>query len=614
MKKIIYILTILFASITFAQEEEELSPFCSTSPVSTHQLDLDAIRGLDHSNDIFHLKIYVHVLKKSEAPHLGQSVEDVNRQLKYLYDTFDPLDIFFVWDGNIDYIDNKAFFDDPDYYTDPDVFPNGTEPIFNTNNHTDGIDIYFFDVEKGIASPSGSMFGRADDIGGSAFIIGGSFKGRHYGGEMIPSTWTNLILHEMGHVLYLWHTHHGTAFFEQDDTTCPELVVGSNSTTCGDYITDTPADPGIRWFSPPIEVDENCTYTNNPNDNIPDQDANDDYYQPDPTNPMAISYPTCYDTFTLGQKKRMKNAIWYLPVLRNAFANKWNYIRTNTLDCYVCDLPKTFTFYTYNNESFFNVLDNTDNVSVSITPIDNTSATVTVTNLDPDADEGSSGSFKIGLNDENSASQPIWVGLPQAVPDETVNGPTEVNAGSYGYYKIDDGSLRLKGIDTYKWDFPEPNESWVFFGGPPPSDPTIWQYSYLSKYLPKNLSGYGDQTGIVTVRGNNPCGLGDNGDLNELCVTNLDDPEGDTCTPPIPQPIYYYPNPAGSLLEVDLSLQPYKIFDVVIYDENQTVRYSDQSENVIKTVDTFNLTNGTYYLHIYDGSDLILSAILIINH
>ena len=615
MKKIILIFIILFTSITIAQEEE-LSPFCLTSPVSTHLLDLDAIRGLDHSNDIFHLKIYVHVLKKSEAPHLGQSVEDVNRQLKYLYDTFDPLDINFVWNGEIDYIDNQAFFDDPDYYTDPNVFPNGTEPIFNTNNHSDGIDIYFFDVEKGNASVIGGMFGRVDDIGGSAFIIGGKIKGRHNGGEIIPSSWTNLISHEMGHILFLFHTFHGTAFFEQDGTTCMEYVNGTNGTTCGDYITDTAADPGISWFAPNGEVDENCTYTNNPNDNIPDQDANGDYYQPDPTNLMTYTYPTCYDTFTIGQKKRMKNAIWYLPVLHNTILLKWNYIRTNTLDCYVCNTTKHFTFHTNNGANYFNVLDNTDNVSVSITPIDNTSATVAVTNLNPTNNEGSSGSFLIGhhIDDIDSVLQPIWVGLPQAVPDQTVNGPTEVNAGGYGYYKIDDGDLRLDGINTYDWDFPEPNESWVFFGGPPPNDPTIWQYDYFSKYIPKNLSGYGDQTGYVKVRGENPCGTGLYGFDNQICVENADDPEGDTCTPPIPQPIYYYPNPSSSILEIDLSLQDYKVFDVVIYDENQTVRYSDQSVNVVKTVDTFNLTNGTYYLHIYDGSDVILSAILIINH
>lgn len=52
----------------------------------------------------------------------------------------------------------------------------------------------------------------------------------------------------------------------------------------------------------------------------------------------------------------------------------------------------------------------------------------------------------------------------------------------------------------------------------------------------------------------------------------------------------------------------------MIYDQNQTAVYTGQSENVVKTIDVANLNNGTYYLHIYDSSSMILNAILIINH
>jgi len=307
-----------------------------------------------------------------------------------------------------------------------------------------------------------------------------------------------------------------------------------------------------------------------------------------------------------------------LPVLHNAILTKWNYLRTNTEDCYVCDLPKDFTFYTSLGANYFNIIENSNNIAVTTTPIDDYSLTVTVTNLNSGNIEGSSGNFTLGYsgNEFDNVTQPLWVGLPQAVPDQTVNGQMEVGlAGQIVDHKIDDGFLRLNGIDTYNWDFPVPNESYVYFGGPGPNNSTIWEFSYFSKYIPRaDNSSAGNDTGIVTVRGENPCGIGSNGLENELCVYNLDDNDGEPdCSTP-PQPIYYYPNPAGSLLEVDLSLQPYKIFDVYIYDEYQTVRYYDQSTNVIKTVDTFNLINGFYYLHIYDGSNLILSAILIINH
>jgi hypothetical protein len=56
---------------------------------------------------------------------------------------------------------------------------------------------------------------------------------------------TSVLSHEMGHCLGLYHTHHGTVTEEGDSFQCPELVNGSNSSTCGDYIADTPADPNI---------------------------------------------------------------------------------------------------------------------------------------------------------------------------------------------------------------------------------------------------------------------------------------------------------------------------------------------------------------------------------
>ena len=611
MKKAILILLTLITVAVFAQDEE-LYFYCQNDYHSGHFSDMDAIRGSDHSGDTYHIRLYIHVLTKSDEPLRGQSIEDINRQLKYLYDTFDPYDIFFIWNGEIDYIDNATFFDDP-YY---EAFN-----IMNTNYHADGIDIYLADIEKGSPNFPGGMFGNYLDIGSSAFVIGGSFKGGHHGGEMIPSTWTKLIVHFMGHALFLWDTFHGTSPIQQDSTTCPELVDGSNAHDCGDYITDTPADPGIHWYSPSNngEVDENCTYTNNPNDYFPDQDANGDYYQPDPTNFMSNTYPTCLGSFTPMQVKRMKNAIWYLDVLHQTIVqSKWVYVRTED-HCYVCDdhvSPKTFIVKTIDEASALSIIEASDNINAYIVNIDDNTSKVYVSNKYPDDPEGSQGYFVVGKGNSypDYIKQHIWVGRPQAVPDQTVNGPDQVSPGDIVYYKIDDGNYRLKGIDNYLWEFPEPNESWTYFGGPPIDDPDTWNYSSFSKYVPHSTNSAGNQTGYVTVQGRNPCGLGSNGEHNFICVSNTDDPEGDTDCGQGITPILYYPNPANSLLEVDLSLQDYKVFDIVIYDDTQTVRYSGQSTNVVKSIDASGLPNGNYYLHIYDGDEQIFNAILVINH
>ena len=413
----------------------------------------------------------------------------------------------------------------------------------------------------------------------------------------------------MGHIFFLYDTHIGTSIY--DSSNCAEAADGSNGNTCGDYIADTPADPGLYF----LNVNPNDCSFNPQFYDIPLIDPISGLnYAPDTGNIMSLTSPNCYTNFTLGQKKRMKNAIWYIPVLHSTLLDKWNYIRNNEEDCYVCG-TKSFTFYTNNDASYFNVLENSNNVSVSITPIDPFSAAVTVTNLNPNStDEGSSGYFLIGhhINDTDNVRQPIWVGLPQTVEDSQMSGTDYIANAGDGFGNVLENNKWLGGTDYYTWSLPTPYHPVHYYDFDP--DDTIWQYVDYAKHFFFVTGDSGEQTGKVAVHGTNPCGEGGFGLYNELCIVNADDPEGDSVCDPLPTPIYYYPNPASSLLEIDLSLQPYKIFDVVIYDENQTVKYSDQSTNVIKTVDTFNLVNGTYYLHIYDSSDVILSAILIINH
>ena len=150
---------------------------------------------------------------------------------------------------------------------------------------------------------------------------------------------------------------------------------------------------------------------------------------------------------------------------------------------------------------------------------------------------------------------------------------------------------------------------------PSEATPNIWQPYAYGKYY-RVLNGFaGNQTGYVKVRGINPCGIGST-NLNKICVENESDPQGDTeCDDPPPPLIIYYPNPSDDLLKIDLSLQDYKVYTVVIYDQTQTVKYSNQTNNILKTIAVFNLPNDTYYLHVYDdANELILSNTLIINH
>ncbi len=95
-----------------------------------------------------------------------------------------------------------------------------------------------------------------------------------------------LVPHEMGHYFNLLHTFSGG----------DELVNGSNCTTAGDWVCDTPADP----FEKPNAGNLNCTYTGTATD------ANGQAYAPDMKNLMSYwhSRGCSTDHFTPGQLER----------------------------------------------------------------------------------------------------------------------------------------------------------------------------------------------------------------------------------------------------------------------------------------------------------------------
>ncbi len=95
--------------------------------------------------------------------------------------------------------------------------------------------------------------------------------------------------HEVAHALGLMHTH--------DAILGAELVDGSNCTTAGDFICDTPADPNLG-LAGMIEYGT-CNYIGTLTD------ANGDAYTPSTTNIMSYA-PCVLSTFTQGQAQVMQ--------------------------------------------------------------------------------------------------------------------------------------------------------------------------------------------------------------------------------------------------------------------------------------------------------------------
>lgn len=281
--------TLIIVMALMAISKIQAQTFCFTPSESYNQDTYASALINAEASDSYCLRIYVHVIRRSNGTG-GQNVSQTSQALQILNQDYNPHGISFDWDNVIDYIDNDTYYS------------NATTTIYTVNNHTNGIDIYLFDD----ASSAG---GRANGVGESSeFWISGSYWKDPFN-SLVRSS---VISHEMGHVLFLWHTHHGTINEGGSDTgQCAELVNGTNGSTCGDYVTDTPADPHLQFnVNHPA-----CTWTSS------GTDANGDSYNPDERIIMSYTHPDCMTLFTGGQGQRMRNAIATLPHLQNAVVN-----------------------------------------------------------------------------------------------------------------------------------------------------------------------------------------------------------------------------------------------------------------------------------------------------
>jgi hypothetical protein len=264
------------------------------------------------------LKIYFHVIRRSNGTG-GQTSESVNEAFSVLNQDFNPQNISFNWDNQIDYIDNDSYYSFP------------TTAIFSVNNHQDGIDIYLFD-------DSSSAGGRANGVGQSSeFWVSGSY----WKTPNNSLTKSHVISHEMGHVLYLWHTHHGTYNEGGNDNPCPELVNGSNSATCGDYVTDTPADPHLQFNVNQSTCEWNSSAT----------DANGNSYNPDEKNVMSYTDINCMEYFTPKQGERMRNAINTLSYLQQTVTDNCLVQKLSSIEQLCYDVSQTLTISNISNNS-----------------------------------------------------------------------------------------------------------------------------------------------------------------------------------------------------------------------------------------------------------------------
>lgn len=207
-----------------------------------------------------------HVIRTSagtgglDSADLADAIENMNNFYINAY-------VQFYICGGIHYIDDDTYYD----------FDTSEEAAMTAAHNEAGlINIYFTD---NVTSGASSLCGYAYFPGGPDVIL--MDNACTMNGSTLP--------HEMGHFFYLYHTHGGTA---------NELVDGSNCTTQGDYLCDTPADPQLSTAN----VNTSCVYTGAATD------ANGDPYAPSPINIMSYSRKSCRTELTADQYARIYGA------------------------------------------------------------------------------------------------------------------------------------------------------------------------------------------------------------------------------------------------------------------------------------------------------------------
>ena len=286
--------------------------------------------GVDYPGPYF-VKVYVYVLKP-DNPLVVQTEESVNKAFSILAADFAPHNIFFVRSCGMEYIDD--FDNDDDYYHWSTYCELWGNPQYQ---HDDGITLFFGPNAELEFDPNSSWGidplggGLTNCIPGNQIWITGQWFVNPNSSAPLPNVLeTNVISHEMGHALGLWHTEYGTfedgdlldycSMTSYDNISCCELVdTGDpNDDTgcqCGDFVDDTNADIGTmttasncEWIPPSLTPDpgETCYEVHPPNPNFVDTNGNP--YAPDPTNIMANSNSNldCRIAFTDGQGVRMR--------------------------------------------------------------------------------------------------------------------------------------------------------------------------------------------------------------------------------------------------------------------------------------------------------------------
>jgi len=286
MRRIILLTAILISIADFSFGQM----FCGT-PVPT----VDPLRHVNSNTartasfNCYTVNVYFHLVNRTNGTG-GQNASVINTVMTNLANAYNAQGIWFNKTGN-DVINNDAYY--------AAGFTNGPSALFNqliaTNVQANSLNIYLL----GDAAPF--VGGSAGSVPSSSCVIGGSYSAANgfpnAGSSVQPFVPSFVVAHEVGHCMGLLHT------FET--SLGAELVNGSNCTTAGDLVCDTPAESPSYAF----QDNSSCQWV------VSYSDGNGQTYTPDAANIMNYVRPSCMNYVTNGQGTRVRTTIGSSAVL-----------------------------------------------------------------------------------------------------------------------------------------------------------------------------------------------------------------------------------------------------------------------------------------------------------
>jgi hypothetical protein len=238
-----------------------------TSPDFLKSIKLDSVRSIAGYATAKTVRVVFHILRNDDGSNAAATEAYLEAELVKIRNEYQPWDICFALIG-FDYINNTTLNSAMNSNTSAH-----TEALF-PNDWANALNIY---CHKELRNNNGTgLIGTAYAIPSTHLSID------------IPENFNGVLSHEIGHCLGLYHTFE-TAFGN-------ELVNGSNCSSLGDKICDTPADPNGA-FNHTTFVFTGTT-----------SDANNQLYTPLVNNIMSY-YFNCMTNFTAGQRTRIYDTI-----------------------------------------------------------------------------------------------------------------------------------------------------------------------------------------------------------------------------------------------------------------------------------------------------------------